>query len=60
MLPVVAVVLGVGELLFGFARGSLWKVFVAPAVAGLGMGLAFAALPGLIVAAVPAGKRAVR
>jgi MFS family permease len=56
VLPVGAVVLGVGELLFGFVREDLWQVFLAMAVAGLGVGTVFAALPGLIVAAVPAGE----
>jgi MFS family permease len=49
-------VLGVGEALFGFVREDLWQVFLAMAVAGLGVGTVFAALPGLIVAAVPAGE----
>ena len=56
VLPAGAVVLGVGELLFGFARSDLWQLFLAMAVAGLGVGTVFAALPGLIVAAVPAGE----
>jgi MFS family permease len=53
VLPVGAVVLAVGELLFGLVRQDLWQLFVAMAVAGLGVGTTFAALPGLIVAAVP-------
>jgi MFS family permease len=56
VLPVGAVVLGVGEVLFGFVRDDLWQLFLAMAVAGLGVGTVFAALPGLIVAAVPAGE----
>jgi MFS family permease len=54
VLPVGALVLGVGEVLFGFVREDLWQLFVAMAVAGFGVGTVFAALPGLIVAAVPA------
>jgi MFS family permease len=54
VLPIGAVVLGVGELLAGFVRADLWQLFAAMAVAGLGVGTVFAALPGLIVAAVPA------
>ncbi len=53
-LPVGALLLGVGTLLFGFVRGSLWELFAAMAVAGLGVGTTFAALPGLITSAVPA------
>jgi len=54
VLPVAAVVLGVGEVLVGFVREDLWQLFVAMAVAGLGVGTVFAALPALIVSAVPA------
>jgi MFS family permease len=56
VMPAGAVVLGVGEVLFGFVREDLWQLFLAMAVAGLGVGTVFAALPGLIVAAVPAGE----
>ncbi|MGY1857650.1 MFS transporter [Modestobacter sp. SYSU DS0290] len=56
MLPIGALVLAVGELLVGFARTDLWQLFAAMAVAGLGVGTTFAALPGLIVTAVPAGE----
>jgi MFS family permease len=38
---------------FGSTRGSLWQLFLVMAIAGLGVGGAFAALPGLIVSAVP-------
>jgi MFS family permease len=54
VLPIGAVVLGIGELLAGFVRADLWQLFLAMAVAGFGVGTVFAALPGLIVAAVPA------
>jgi MFS family permease len=56
VLPVGAAVLGVGEVLFAFVRTDLWQLFAAMAVAGLGVGTVFAALPGLIVAAVPAAE----
>ncbi|MGY1750796.1 MFS transporter [Modestobacter sp. SYSU DS0511] len=56
VLPIGALVLAVGELLVGFARTDLWQLFAAMAVAGLGVGTTFAALPGLIVTAVPAGE----
>jgi MFS family permease len=56
VLPVGALVLGVGEVLAGFVREDLWQLFAAMAVAGLGVGTVFSALPGLIVAAVPAGE----
>lgn len=56
VLPAGAVLLGVGELLFAFVRTDVWQLFVGMAVAGLGVGTVFAALPGLIVATVPAGE----
>jgi MFS family permease len=56
VLPAGAVLLGVGELLFAVVRTDLWQLFLAMAVAGLGVGTVFAALPGLIVSAVPAGE----
>ena len=39
---------------FGLAHDSLWQLFVVMGVAGLGVGCTFAALPGLILSAVPA------
>lgn len=56
VLPVGALVLGVGLLLFGLVRDELWQLFVGTAVSGIGVGMLFAALPGLIVGAVPAGE----
>jgi MFS family permease len=56
VLPCGAVLLGVGEVLFAVVRTDLWQLFLAMAVAGLGVGTVFAALPGLIVSAVPAGE----
>src|SRR3712207_1395256 len=56
VLPVGAVLLGAGEVLVAFVRADLWQLFLAMAVAGLGVGTVFAALPALIVAAVPAAE----
>ena len=53
VLPVGAVVLAAGQLLFALLREDLWQLFLAMAVVGLGVGTMFAALPGLIVGAVP-------
>jgi hypothetical protein len=41
---------------FLVARGSLAGLFVAMTIAGLGVGAAFAVLPRLVAAAVPAGE----
>jgi MFS family permease len=56
VLPVGAALLGAGEVLVAFVRADLWQLFLAMAVAGLGVGTVFAALPALIVGAVPAGE----
>jgi MFS family permease len=56
VLPVAALVQSVAFVLFGFARGELWQVFLAMAVAGLGVGAAFAAFPVLVISAVPSSE----
>ena len=56
MLPVAALVQGGAFVLFALARSQLWEVFLVMAVAGLGVGAAFAAFPALIVSAVPASE----
>jgi predicted MFS family arabinose efflux permease len=56
VLPVAALVQGAAFVLFGLARSELWEVFLVMAVAGLGVGAAFAAFPALIVSAVPASE----
>jgi predicted MFS family arabinose efflux permease len=43
-------------VMFGLARGSLWQVVVVMTIAGLGVGCTFSAMPGLIVANVPANE----
>src|SRR3712207_7817876 len=40
-------------VLFAFGRDGLWLLFVVMGVAGLGVGAAFAAFPGLVISAVP-------
>jgi len=54
VLPVAALVQGVAFVLFLLARTHLWELFALMAVAGLGVGAAFAAFPALIISAVPA------
>lgn len=41
---------------FAFAHDALWQLFVAMGIAGIGIGAGFAALPQLIVRAVPTGE----
>ncbi|SDD49621.1 Major Facilitator Superfamily protein [Geodermatophilus telluris] len=53
VLPLAALAQGAAFVLFGLLRSDLWQLFAVMAVAGLGVGAAFAALPALVVAAVP-------
>jgi MFS family permease len=53
LLPVGALVVAVAMLLFAFFRDGVAEVCVDMAVAGLGVGTAFAGLPALVVSAVP-------
>jgi MFS family permease len=53
VLPVAALVQGGAFVLFLTARTELWQLFVVMAVAGFGVGAAFAAFPALIISAVP-------
>ena len=54
VLPIGCGVFVLANLLFAFERGSYGSVVLVMALAGLGIGCTFAALPGLIVASVPA------
>src|SRR6266700_4905884 len=52
----------VGGSAFAFlaaAHGGVWEVYVATAIAGVGMGLAFSAMTNLIVEAVPSTQTGV-
>lgn len=53
VLPFGSAIFLLAMLLFAFVRSSLWEVFAVMAIAGLGVGCTFAAIPGLIVRAVP-------
>jgi predicted MFS family arabinose efflux permease len=53
VLPIGCVTFFVAMLSFAEARGALWQVFVTMAIAGLGVSCTFAAMPALIVRAVP-------
>ena len=54
VLPIGCGIFVLSNLLFAFERGSYAMVVLVMALAGLGIGCTFAALPGLIVASVPA------
>ncbi len=53
VLPLGCCVLVVAMATFLVAHGQLWQVILAMAIAGLGVGCAFGAMPGMIVHAVP-------
>jgi predicted MFS family arabinose efflux permease len=45
-----------GSAFFALFHGALWEAFVMMGILGLGLGITFAAIPGLIVHAVPAAE----
>ena len=53
VIPIGAGVIAVALLFFAATGDALWQAFAAMAVIGVGMGLTFAAMPGLIVGSVP-------
>ena len=56
VLPVGSAMFLLAALGFALAHDAFWQLFVVMGVAGLGVGCTFAALPGLILGAVPASE----
>ncbi len=56
VLPVGSLLFVSALVLFALERGALWQVFAVMALAGLGVGCTFSAMPGLLVRAVPAAE----
>jgi MFS family permease len=54
MIPIGSVLFAVAMALFAFEHSSLWEAFLVMAIAGIGIGFTFAAMPGFIVQAVAA------
>jgi MFS family permease len=54
VLPIGATAFALAMLFFALTSTQLWEAFVTMGVIGLGVGYTFAALPGLIVTAIPA------
>lgn len=54
VMPFGALAVAAGGLLFSLTATALWQVLVCMGLVGVGVGTTFAALPGLIVRAVPA------
>lgn len=53
VIPAGSVVIGASALVFALAATHLWAIFLVTGVLGVGFGFTFAAMPGLIVSAVP-------
>lgn len=53
LLPLGSLVVAAGGAFFALLHGSLWEAFVMMGLLGFGLGSTFAAIPGLIVRAVP-------
>ncbi|UGS35255.1 MFS transporter [Capillimicrobium parvum] len=53
ILPLGALTVGTASAFFALLHGGLWEAFVMMAIIGVGLGLSFAAIPGLIVRSVP-------
>jgi len=56
VLPVGCLLVAAAGTFFAVEHGALWEAFVTMAIIGLGLGFTFAAIPGLIIGAVPAGE----
>lgn len=53
LLPVGSLVVASGGVFFALLHNALWQAFAMMAIVGIGFGLTFAAIPGIIVRAVP-------
>lgn len=56
LLPLGSLVVAGGGAFFALFHSALWQAFVMTGILGVGIGLTFAAIPGLIVRAVPPGE----
>jgi MFS family permease len=53
LMPVGSLIIAAGGLVFALVHDQIWGAFVMMGVLGLGFGLTYAAIPGIIVRAVP-------
>lgn len=53
VLPIGSLVIAAGMVFFAATGDALWQAFVTMGIVGIGLGFTFAAMPGLIVGAVP-------
>ncbi|MCZ4499702.1 MAG: major facilitator superfamily transporter [Marmoricola sp.] len=54
VIPFGSLMVSAASLFFAFGHTHLWQIFVSAGLLGIGLGYTFAAMPGLIVGAVPA------
>jgi MFS family permease len=52
MIPIGSMLFAAAMALFAFEHASLWEAFLVMAIAGVGIGFTFAAMPGFIIQAV--------
>ena len=58
VLPIAAVILIVSMTVFASARGAMWEILVVMALSGIGVGLIFAVVPGMLLRAVDVSQTA--
>jgi MFS family permease len=56
LVPIGAMLMALATIMFLVTSGALWEGFVATGLVGVGVGLSFAAMPGLIIRSVPASE----
>ncbi len=56
MVPIGAMLMALATIMFVVASGALWEAFVATGLVGMGVGLSFAAMPGLIIRSIPSAE----
>ncbi|MCW2784817.1 MAG: transporter [Marmoricola sp.] len=54
VIPFGSLMVSAASVFFAFDHSHLWQIFVSAGLLGVGLGYTFAAMPGLIVGAVPA------
>jgi MFS family permease len=58
LIPAGAIIIGLGALFFVLTSDGMWQICVTMALVGIGLGWTYAAMPALIVAAVPHSETA--
>jgi MFS family permease len=56
MVPIGALLMAIATIMFVVTSDALWQAFVATGLVGMGVGLSFAAMPGLIIRSIPGAE----